>query len=184
MEPALMPDDVARRLGAARPTYAEVGRTAGALPAGYRHLRRTVRVGAGAGLFEAAGDALLGWQLHLRAGLRVTVSSRTAEPGAVVELGFGAGPFRLTAPCRVVYAVAEARRRGFAYGTLPGHPEQGEESFVIEHHDDGTVHFAITAFSRPAGLAARLAGPAGRAVQRRVTSRYLGASRLLGEVHT
>ena len=31
------------------------------------------------------------------------------------------GPVR--APCRVVYVVDEPDRRGFAYGTLPGHPE-------------------------------------------------------------
>lgn len=50
---------------------------------------------------------------------------------ALVLPGVGAGPLRLRAPCRVVYTVTESRRRGFAYGTLPGHPECGEEAFVI-----------------------------------------------------
>jgi uncharacterized protein (UPF0548 family) len=35
------------------------------------------------------------------------------------------GPIRV--PCRVVYVLDEPERRGFAYGTLPGHPESGEE---------------------------------------------------------
>jgi len=54
--------------------------------------------------------------------------------------------------------VDEPRRRGFAYGTLPGHPERGEEAFLITHHDDGTVTFAITAFCAPGSPLARAAG--------------------------
>ncbi len=69
----------------------------------------------------------------------------------------------------------EPRRRGFAYGTLPGHPESGEEAFIVEQHDDDSVTFTITAFSRPATWLARLGGPLGRAVQDRVTARYLRA---------
>ncbi len=67
----------------------------------------------------------------------------------------GAGPVRITAPCRVVYTVNEPDRQGFACGTLPGHPECGEEAFLVERDDDGAVTFAITAFSRPATLRAK-----------------------------
>jgi hypothetical protein len=56
----------------------------------------------------------------------------------------------MRAPCRVVYVIDEPRRRGFAYGTLPGHPESGEEAFVLEQRDDGTIASNIIAFSRPA----------------------------------
>ncbi len=69
----------------------------------------------------------------------------------------------------------ERHRRGLAYGTLPGHPERGEEAFVIEQHGDGAVTFAITAFSTPATPLAKAAGPAGRAIQRYITGRYLRA---------
>jgi hypothetical protein len=100
-------------------------------------------------------------------------------PGAVVILGLGIGSLRLQAPCRVVYMVDEPRRRGFAYGTLAGHPESGEEAFMIEHHDDDTVSFKVTAFSRPATRLAKLAGPVGAVVQRQVTARYL---RSLGKI--
>jgi hypothetical protein len=75
--------------------------------------------------------------------------------------------------------VDEPRRRGFAYGTLAGHPESGEEAFMIEHHDDDTVSFKVTAFSRPATRLAKLAGPVGAVVQRQVTVRYL---RSLGKI--
>jgi uncharacterized protein (UPF0548 family) len=166
---------LAARLRRLELTYGEAGQTRGVLPAGYRHLRRRSVVGSGPQVFAAAVTMLLGWQVHLRAGLRVSPSLATAGPGAVVVLGLGAGPVRITAPCRVIYTVNEPDARGFAYGTLPGHPECGEEAFLVERHDDGAVTFTITAFSRPATLRAKAAGPAGRAIQRHITTRYLRA---------
>lgn len=59
--------------------------------------------------------------------------------------------------------------------TLPGHPERGEEAFLIEEHRDGAVSFTITALSASATLLAEAADPAGRALQRRITIRYLHA---------
>jgi len=166
---------LASQLASANLTYDDVGATAGILPSGYRHLRVTRPVGAGTEAFGAASSALLSWQVHVRAGLRVTASAAVAEPGALVLLGIGAGPLRVGAPCRVVSTVTEPRQRGFAYGTLPGHPESGEEAFVVEHLDDDSVVFAITAFSRPATIPARAAGPVGHLIQRGVTRRYLDA---------
>lgn len=125
--------------------------------------------------FGAAAAELLSWQAHLRAGLRVTASTATAEPGTLVLLGIGVGPLRLRAPCRVIYTVTDPLRKGFAYGTLPGHPESGEEAFTISLRDDGLVVFTITAFSRPATTAARAAGPLGLLIQRHFTQAYLRA---------
>jgi uncharacterized protein (UPF0548 family) len=170
---ALMNAELAERLGAADLTYHEVGQTACHLPPGYHHLRRTVVAGHGEAAFAAATRALLGWQVHLRAGLRVMPSSATVRLGSVVLLGLGVGPLRIRAACRVVYMVKEPARNGFAYGTLPGHPESGEEAFVIERRDDGAVTFTITAFSRAATALAKAAGPLGRAIQRQTTARYL-----------
>jgi uncharacterized protein (UPF0548 family) len=175
----LLPAEVCDRLAKARLTYQEVGATAGNLPAGYHHLARSVPIGHGNEVFSRAGDALCGWQVQLGARLQVFASAQTAVPGAVVILGLGIGSLRLHAPCRVVYAVDEPRRRGFAYGTLPGHQESGEEAFVIDHHDDDTVSFNITAFSRPATRLAKVAGPVGAVVQRQLTARYL---RSLGNI--
>ncbi len=55
----------------------------------------------------------------------------------------------VTAPVRVVYVVDEPDRKGFAYGSIAGHPERGEESFIVERTQDGSVWLAITSFSRP-----------------------------------
>ena len=49
-------------------------------------------------------------------------------------------------------------RAGFAYGTLPGHPARGEESFVVTRDQDG-VSFAVTSFSVPARWYMAALGP-------------------------
>ena len=149
-------------------TYAEVGATKGALPAGYRTISRATRISAG---FDDAVDKLLGWQAQLATGLRVQASSARVEPEAVVVLRLG--PVQV--PCRVVHVIDEPTRQGFAYGTLPGHPVSGEEAFVLERHGDGTVSFTVTAFSRPATLLAKLGGPVGQLAQNLLTDRYLKA---------
>jgi uncharacterized protein (UPF0548 family) len=171
----VMPAALADHLGQADLTYAEAGATAGLLPSGYHHLHRTEPIGSGAQAFTAAADALAGWLVHSRAGLRVSASTATAEPGSVLVLALGLGAIRLGAPYWVVYVIDEPDRRGFAYGTLPGHPERGEEAFIVSQHRDTTVTFTITAFSRPASPLAKAAGPIGWAIQRRITSRYLQA---------
>jgi uncharacterized protein (UPF0548 family) len=178
-----LPAQAARRLRAAGLTYPETGATAAALPPGYHHLRMRHRIGAGPELFVAAGTAVLGWAAHTGAGLSVAAAAPVAAPGTDVLLTAGAWPLRLHAPCRVIYVIDEPGRRGFAYGTLAGHPESGEEAFVVELAADGAVTFVITAFSRPAAALSKLAGPLGGQVQRAVTKRYLRAlPRAVGEV--
>ncbi len=156
-------------------TYAEVGGTRGDLPPGYQHLRRSLVVGVGVDCFREASTTLLEWEMHRRAGVSVRASSESVIEGAVAVLRLGWGPFGVNAPVRVVYVIDEEHRKGFAYGTLPGHPERGEEAFVVELRDGGEVAFTISAFSRPASLLARAGGPVGRAVQRWATHRYLHA---------
>jgi len=167
----LLPSAAAAALRAARLTYSEVGATTyETLPDGYRGFERTRQLPRHTD-FDKAVEDLLHWRVHQRAGLNVRASSLAVAPDAVVVLGF----LGLTAPCRVVRIVAEADRRGFAYGTLPGHPEQGEEAFVLERGVDGAVRFTVRAFSRPAGLLSTVAGPLGRRVQDAITARYLRA---------
>ena len=142
--------------------YPDVGATADSLPHGYDHIRRDRVLGLGAGTFAEASEQLLTWELHRRSGLTVHASSPTAAEGVNVLLGFGMGRLRLGIPCRVVQVVDDATRRGFAYGTLVGHPESGEERFVIEMRESGEVAITITAFSKPALWWSRLGRPVGR----------------------
>jgi Uncharacterized protein conserved in bacteria len=92
---------------------------------------------------------------------------------AVLRVPFG--PFRKKAPIRVVYVIDEPNRAGFAYGTLHGHPESGEEAFIVEHRSDDSVWFVLRSFSRASNLWYRLGSPVLRAQQRRYTKRYLRA---------
>jgi uncharacterized protein (UPF0548 family) len=156
-------------------TYAEVGATQGGIPSGYHYLLRRVVVGNGVARFEEAARTVLEWQMHRRSGLSVRPSNEVAVEGAVAVLRLGFGPVGLNAPVRVIYVVNQPHRKGFAYGTLPGHPEAGEEAFVVELHDDGEVTFTITAFSRPSSMLAHASGPIGRAIQTWITNRYLRA---------
>jgi uncharacterized protein (UPF0548 family) len=155
-------------------TYPDVGATRTALPAGYHQLTETVALRPGAD-FDHAVRLLMSWQVQARAGLDVKASALTVSEGAVVAMRLGYGPVGLSIPCRVVYIIDEPDRHGFAYGTLPGHPESGEELFLLERGNDGSTSFTISAFSRPATALTRLGGPIARTVQRAMTGRYLRA---------
>jgi uncharacterized protein (UPF0548 family) len=113
--------------------------------------------------------------MHDKAGLRVHASEPTARLDAVVVMRLGVGSLSLQIPCRVVEVIDEPNRRGFAYGTLPGHPESGEESFVLDRGADDSIRLTVSAFSKPATRLARLGGPVTRAAQDWMTRRYLAA---------
>jgi uncharacterized protein (UPF0548 family) len=153
-------------------TYAEVGATADALPSGYRHIRRTAVLGFGRNCFENAADRLMHWGVQRGAGLPIQTSSEFAEEGALIRIGMGP----LLAYGRVVYTIDDPDRRGFAYGTLLGHPESGEELFAVRYDPDSeAVNVDVVAFSRPATWWSRLGAIPASVVQGLVTNRYLKA---------
>ncbi|WP_280467857.1 DUF1990 family protein [Nocardia cyriacigeorgica] len=157
-------------------TYAEVGATKGPLPADYHQFSLRRRIGHGRALFELAGDAVSAYRMQRGTGIFHTASTPTAEPGTLLTVRLGIGPLAITAPCRVVYVLDEPNRRGFAYGTLPGHPESGEELFAVEYEpSDDSVYGIVTAFSRGATWYTRLGGPLARVVQRVIAGKYIDA---------
>jgi uncharacterized protein (UPF0548 family) len=156
-------------------SYAEVGATAGELPAGYHHVRRHRVIGSGAAVLDAAADVLLGWDVHRRAGLGMDPDTERVTAGSTVRQTLRFGPFRFVAPCRVIEVLDAPGRRGFVYGTLAGHPERGEERFELVLLDDGRVRFEITAFWRANRWYSRLGGPVVWLIQRWATTRYLHA---------
>ncbi|MEU6406956.1 DUF1990 domain-containing protein [Streptomyces sp. NPDC046985] len=145
-------------------TYEEVGgtRAQGCCPPGFRPLYVRSRIGEGEEVFRRAAEAVLTWEMHRALGVRVDTAAERAAPGADVTVTLAG---LIKAPCRVVWTLDEPRRAGWAYGTLPGHPETGEESFVVDRTGDGTVWLTVTAFSRPAKWYARAGGPAARGFQ-------------------
>ena len=94
-------------------------------------------------------------------------------------LGLHFGLWSLNA-CRIVYVIEEEasplRRYGFAFGTLPGHVERGEERFTVEwDRADDSVWYEVFAFARPAHLLAKAGSPFVRLVQRRFAAASLRA---------
>lgn len=95
--------------------------------------------------------------------------------GMTASLRVPFGPFHVNAPVRVVYVIGEEHRVGFGYGTMHGHPLQGEESFVVEQHEDGSVWLTMRSFSRAAGGARAVIAPVVLASQAQLAKRYLRA---------
>lgn len=152
-------------------TYAPKGLTLdGPLPAGFHHLAVERRIGTGGAAYERAAEALMHWAPQRGIGLRpVATASRAAEGVEVLS-----HLVLLPVPCRVVWTVEDRERTGFGYGTLAGHPESGEEGFLVERRGD-EVYAAIRAYARPATVLTRLGGPLTWVGQRLAARGYLRA---------
>ncbi len=121
--------------------------------------------------FRAAVDALRRWQ-HFQLGwVRAWPTHTPIQVGATVAvIAHAMGVWCLNA-CRIVYVVDEhgpVHRFGFAYGTLPGHVERGEERFLLEWVEaTGSVSYDILAFSRPNHVLTKIGYPYVRRLQKR-----------------
>lgn len=163
---------VVANLSSSGPTYDHIGSTLseGPPPTGVSslHVERVVP-----GDRRGAAAALDRWAPHR--GIRATVlPSGPPRLGATVAVVVPVGPVELLVVDRIVAVVDEPDRVGFAYGTLPGHPEQGEELFLATVVGEGLVRLEVTAHSRPVGLAATVP-PLVRALQRAAARRYVDA---------
>ncbi|MGW1214534.1 DUF1990 domain-containing protein [Streptomyces sp. NPDC002499] len=145
-------------------TYDDVGATrrVGFCPPGFRSLHVRTRLGEGEKVFQRASEAVLTWEMHRTMGVGMDTTAERAAPDVEVTVTLAG---MIKAPCRVVYTVDEPRRAGWAYGTLAGHPECGEELFLVDRTGDGTVWLTVSAFSRGAKWYARAGGPAARGLQ-------------------
>lgn len=128
------------------------------------------RLGSGRPSFEAARESVRGWKMFDIDWLRLFGRDAPIEPGSVVAVVVKHLGFWSINPCRIVYTVEEGGDRekyGFAYGTLQGHVERGEERFTVEwDRRDDSVWYEILALSRPGPLAA-LGYPYARRMQKR-----------------
>jgi uncharacterized protein (UPF0548 family) len=152
-------------------TYGTVGATAGTPPAGYVVDRTRIKLGEGEPVFRAAVAALRRWEQFDLGWVEAWPPDTPIRAGQVVAvMGRAVGVWWLNA-CRVVYVVDEAgpvSKFGFAYGTLPGHVESGEERFLVEwDRADDAVWYDVLAFSRPNHPLTRLGYPLVRRLQRR-----------------
>lgn len=152
-------------------SYDDVGASRGTAPSGYVVDHNRVKLGEGEETFLRATRALRDWRMFDLGWVSIYPPGAPVGAGNVVAVvGSHLGFWSLNA-CRVVYRVeedGEVRRYGFAYGTLPGHAERGEERFTVEwDRTDGSVHYDVYAFSRPNHPLAWLGYPFARRLQRR-----------------
>ena len=157
-------------------------------------------LGDGPEVFDAACAALARWEMFPAAWARIEPRIEVgSEPSAGSAGGPGPPPIRegtvvamvaralgvwWLSACRIVYTLDERldsgpvrRRFGFAYGTLPGHVERGEERFTVELLEDGTAWYDLLAFSTPRYWMVRLGYPIARRLQRRFVVDSLAAMR-------
>ena len=158
--------------------YEAVGAAGGSMSGGYRTVHESVVISDDLDAFDRVAERLWTWDLHRCAGFRVQPAGRADTIGTDVVLAVKLLVPHLLLACRVVRVIDDPDRAGFAYGTLPMHPESGEESFVVERAAGG-VRFVITAFSRPTGRIRRLGAPIQNRIQDRFTARYLTAAQAL-----
>jgi uncharacterized protein (UPF0548 family) len=150
--------------------YAAVGATAASPPPGYVVDRTRVNLGSGEAAFVAAKAALARWEHFALGWVEACPRTTPLQPGQVVAIAARTlGVWSLNA-CRIIHVIDEpapVRRFGFAYGTLPGHVESGEERFLVEWDTADRVWYDILAFSRPNHLLTRLGYPIARRFQKR-----------------
>lgn len=151
-------------------SYPHVGDSRDGAPAGYDLDHNRLCLGHGEAVFEAACTALRRWQMFPASWTEIHRADSPIQPGQVVAMLARVFGLWWMNACRIVYVINEmepVRRFGFAYGTLPGHVERGEERFSVEWGPDDRVWYDIRAFSTPRYWLVRLAYPLARRLQRR-----------------
>jgi uncharacterized protein (UPF0548 family) len=156
-------------------SYPDVGCTLRPGPPGGHGYTLTRTVGQGRDAFEGVVRGLRAWAPQRALGARVHPPEAPIERGTTVLIVLRLGPLEVVAPDRVVACIDKPDAFGFAYGTLAGHPERGEESFVVRLGPDGAVTVTVTVVAEPASRWLALAGPALRLVQRRAVRTYVTA---------
>ncbi len=106
--------------------------------------------------FDADGTPFVG------AGTTIRVHGRMKAQNVDAEL-------------RVIFAVEEPRRVGFALGTVGDSVVSGEESFMLDWHDSDEVWFTVRAFDKPTSLLYRLWPPLVKRRRRELFQGYLRA---------
>ena len=158
--------ELRRQASATSPSYPGDG--------AFRPFEYEQTVGHGPESFEVGKDVLRRWQMHRDAGVRVEPVPLAVATDVVLwtrTLGF-----TLVFACRISEVFDDDRNFGFTYTTLPGHPEQGTETFRLELIND-VIRLHIFGESRPALLLNKLSGPVGHRLQQQFTERYITSMR-------
>jgi uncharacterized protein (UPF0548 family) len=149
-------------------SYPEVGQTRGeSNVSGYNNDYNVQSLGQGDAVWEAAKEAIRQWRMFPGGWAYVTPRPLPIRSGEVVAMAACVMGIWWLNSCRIVYVIDTNEQFGFAYGTLPGHAERGEELFMVEKTANGQVQYVLKAFSTPRHWMARLGYPLARAYQKK-----------------
>ena len=145
-------------------SYEEVGASKDKIPSGYPINHHRVQIGNGADAFALAKNAIQNWTMYQLEWTRLFPADAPIAVGAVVCVVVNHRLCWSLNPCRIVYLIEESggeiEQYGFAFGTLPGHSEEGEERFTVEwNRADDSVWYELLAFARPHHILARIGFP-------------------------
>ena len=161
-------------------SYPEAGFSRHGAPPGYPINQHSALIGQGDRVFPTAVAAIRAWQMYQLNWTRLYPANMPITTGETVAIAARHLGFWSLNACRIIYVIEEVDphpRFGFAFGTLPGHVEQGEERFVVEQLKDGSVWFELHAFARARHPLAKLAPPFVRLLQRRFAAEAASAIR-------
>jgi uncharacterized protein (UPF0548 family) len=131
----------------------------------YDHDFAQISLGEGSQTFEKAKVLLKKWKMFPFSWTKILPPNAPIEAGVTVVMYARFLGIWWGLPCRILYLIDKPDQFGFAYGTLPGHIEQGEELFLVKMEPDGTVVYQIKAFSKPRHWLAKLGYPLVRMLQ-------------------
>lgn len=141
---------------------------------GFQRWEASTALGASGEVWEWATTEVLRWGVKTRSGFAVSPPTPVITGARPV---ITARPLGLSVrePIEVVEVVNLEDRVGFAYRTLPGHPVDGEEAFIV-HRDGTAVRLTIRSLTRPSrDLPWKLAYPGLLVAQKIARRRYLRA---------
>ena len=151
--------------------YAYVGCTSdlidrGNAPPGFRLDRYSIVLGEGEDIFDLGSQAICKWEMFNHAMATLKWHDTPIQSGNMVAVLFKVLSQWTANPARIVYTLnaeregGKYRQFGFAYGTVPGHIEKGEECFQVDwDQESDIVRFRITVISRPGSILSLLGKP-------------------------
>lgn len=145
-------------------SYAETGASKNEIPANYPINHHRQKLGNGAQTFARAKQAIDRWTMYKLDWTRIYPPETLIDVGESVCVIVNHGFCWSLNSCRIVYVLdessAETERYGFAFGTLPGHSETGEERFTVEwNRADDSVFYELLSFAKPHHILAHLGFP-------------------------
>ncbi|MFE4950396.1 DUF1990 family protein [Leifsonia sp. NPDC056665] len=144
----------------------------------FRRSEISAVIGRGQEHWHRAAEDILRWRVKTRSGFLVD-SHAPVRVGQRERIRVRVLGVTIVEPVEVVAVIEDHDRVGFAYRTLPGHPVDGEEAFVV-HRDaaDGDIVLTVRSLTRPAPQQPwRILHPLLRVAQVVARRRYLRALR-------